>query len=97
MTVRTTHLPARGHLAALLRVSTSSPLTEFLCLSHEGKCCEAAVVRLTELLPPLAVNETTDDTAPTGRSEHALPHAYRFLRILLFFALASFSLRCATP
>ncbi|MER5358807.1 GntR family transcriptional regulator [Streptomyces sp. NPDC002785] len=37
MTVRTTHLPARGHLAALLRVSTSSPLTEFLCLSHEGK------------------------------------------------------------
>lgn len=78
MTVRTTHTPARGHLTALLRVSASSPLTEFLCLSHEGKsphslariyvprdlapadgsseslCCEAALVRLTELRPPLA-------------------------------------------
>ncbi|WP_406494186.1 GntR family transcriptional regulator [Streptomyces sp. NBC_00846] len=36
MTIRTAHIPARGHLAALLRVSKSSPLTEFLCLSHEG-------------------------------------------------------------
>ncbi|MFJ1548714.1 GntR family transcriptional regulator [Streptomyces sp. NPDC088246] len=37
VSIRTTNLPARGHLAALLRVSASSPLTEFLCLSHEGK------------------------------------------------------------
>ncbi|WP_406014880.1 GntR family transcriptional regulator [Streptomyces sp. NBC_00984] len=37
MTVRTRHLPARGNLTVLLRVSASSPLTEFLCLSHEGK------------------------------------------------------------
>ncbi|MEV5678853.1 GntR family transcriptional regulator [Streptomyces sp. NPDC052179] len=37
MSVRTTHLPARGDLTALLRVSVSSPLTEFLCISHAGK------------------------------------------------------------
>ncbi|MFG2979944.1 GntR family transcriptional regulator [Streptomyces sp. NPDC048258] len=36
-TVRTTHLRAHGHLTALLKVSPRSPLTEFLCLSHEGK------------------------------------------------------------
>lgn len=37
VSVRTTNLRARGHLTALLRVSAHSPLTEFLCLSHEGK------------------------------------------------------------
>ncbi|MGA6220373.1 GntR family transcriptional regulator [Streptomyces umbrinus] len=37
VTVRTTKIRARGHLTALLKVPTSSPLTEFLCLSHEGE------------------------------------------------------------
>ncbi|MER7661931.1 GntR family transcriptional regulator [Streptomyces sp. NPDC096193] len=37
VSVRTTNVRARGHLPALLRVPASSPLTEFLCLSHEGK------------------------------------------------------------
>ncbi|WP_406381475.1 GntR family transcriptional regulator [Streptomyces sp. NBC_01618] len=37
VSVRTTNLRARGHLTTLLRVSARSPLTEFLCLSHEGK------------------------------------------------------------
>ncbi|MFI5865356.1 GntR family transcriptional regulator [Streptomyces sp. NPDC051546] len=36
-TVRTTHLRAHGHLTALLKVTPRSLLTEFLCLSHEGK------------------------------------------------------------
>ncbi|MGW5396523.1 GntR family transcriptional regulator [Streptomyces sp. NPDC003952] len=36
-TVRTTHLHAHGHLTGLLKVTPRSPLTEFLCLSHEGK------------------------------------------------------------
>ncbi|MEV7830354.1 GntR family transcriptional regulator [Streptomyces subrutilus] len=36
-TIRTTNLGAHGHLTALLRVSPRSPLTEFLCLSYEGK------------------------------------------------------------
>ncbi|MEU5015540.1 GntR family transcriptional regulator [Streptomyces sp. NPDC021749] len=37
VSVRTTHLQAHGHLTSLLKVSVSSPLTEFLCLSHQGK------------------------------------------------------------
>ncbi|MFJ5805081.1 GntR family transcriptional regulator [Streptomyces sp. NPDC093093] len=36
-TVRTTQLRAHGHLTALLKVSPRSPLTEILCLSHEGE------------------------------------------------------------
>ncbi|MCX5407221.1 GntR family transcriptional regulator [Streptomyces sp. NBC_00335] len=36
-TVRATNLRAHGHLTVLLKVSPRSPLTEFLCLSHEGK------------------------------------------------------------
>ncbi|WDT60036.1 GntR family transcriptional regulator [Streptomyces sp. G7(2002)] len=37
VSVRTTNLQAHGQLAGLLGVPVSSPLTEFLCLSHEGK------------------------------------------------------------
>ncbi|MGW7220332.1 GntR family transcriptional regulator [Streptomyces sp. NPDC054826] len=37
VTVHTTRIRARGHLATLLKVSASSPLTEFFCLSHEGE------------------------------------------------------------
>ncbi|ATW49640.1 GntR family transcriptional regulator [Streptomyces peucetius subsp. caesius ATCC 27952] len=37
VTIRTTSLRAQGDLAALLKVSASSPLTEFRCLSHDGE------------------------------------------------------------
>ncbi|AWN32261.1 GntR family transcriptional regulator [Streptomyces sp. NEAU-S7GS2] len=37
VSVQTTNLQARGQLTGLMGVSASSPLTEFLCLSHEGK------------------------------------------------------------
>ncbi|WP_121712664.1 GntR family transcriptional regulator [Streptomyces sp. E5N91] len=37
VTVRTTAMPARGHLTALLKVDDGSPLTEFLLLSYEGE------------------------------------------------------------
>ncbi|MFH8620866.1 GntR family transcriptional regulator [Streptomyces vietnamensis] len=37
VSIRTTKLRARGHLATLLRVPAGSLLTEFLCLSHDGK------------------------------------------------------------
>jgi GntR family transcriptional regulator len=37
VTIRTTSLRAQGDLVALLKVSASSPLTEFRCLSHDGK------------------------------------------------------------
>ncbi|MEU4049357.1 GntR family transcriptional regulator [Streptomyces olivaceus] len=37
VTVRTTAMPARGHLAALLKVEDGSPLTEILRLSYSGE------------------------------------------------------------
>ncbi|MFF2812488.1 GntR family transcriptional regulator [Streptomyces sp. NPDC058000] len=37
VSIRTTNLLAHGQLTCLLGVSANSPLTEFLCLSHEGK------------------------------------------------------------
>ncbi|MEU9371244.1 GntR family transcriptional regulator [Streptomyces avermitilis] len=37
VTVRTTPMVAHEYLPALLRVPNGSPLTEFLCLSYEGK------------------------------------------------------------
>lgn len=40
---------------------------------------------------------TTTHHGRRGGAEHAPLRIYRFLRILLFFALASLSLRCATP
>ncbi|MGW5418958.1 GntR family transcriptional regulator [Streptomyces sp. NPDC003943] len=36
VTVRTTQLRARGALVALLKVPSRTPLTEFLCIGHEG-------------------------------------------------------------
>lgn len=37
LTVRTTQLRAQGLLAALLKVPARTPLTEFLCIGHEGE------------------------------------------------------------
>ncbi|MEU7551694.1 GntR family transcriptional regulator [Streptomyces sp. NPDC044571] len=37
VSVHTTHLRAQGYLAALLKVSPHSPLTEFFCVTYEGK------------------------------------------------------------
>ncbi|MFJ7154491.1 GntR family transcriptional regulator [Streptomyces sp. NPDC101118] len=37
VTVRTNHLRAQGPLTDLLKVSADSPVTEFRCLSHEGR------------------------------------------------------------
>ncbi|MFF0753354.1 GntR family transcriptional regulator [Streptomyces sp. NPDC004267] len=37
LTVRTTQLRARGPLATLLKVPSRTPLTEFLCIGHEGE------------------------------------------------------------
>ncbi|CAL9513935.1 GntR family transcriptional regulator [Streptomyces sp. enrichment culture] len=37
VTVHTTRVRARGHLAALLKTPTGSPLTEILCLGHEDE------------------------------------------------------------
>ncbi|MFF3545888.1 GntR family transcriptional regulator [Streptomyces platensis] len=37
VSIRTTNLQAHAQLTCLLGVSANSPLTEFLCLSHEGQ------------------------------------------------------------
>ncbi|WP_371127141.1 UTRA domain-containing protein [Streptomyces sp. 2112.3] len=37
VSIRTTNLQAHGQLIGLLGVSAKSPLTELLCLSHQGK------------------------------------------------------------
>ncbi|MFD7081281.1 GntR family transcriptional regulator [Streptomyces sp. NPDC059918] len=37
LTVRTANVQAHGHLTTLLHVPFGSPLTEFHCLSHQGK------------------------------------------------------------
>lgn len=37
LTVRTTQLRAQGVLATLLKVPSRTPLTEFLCIGHEGE------------------------------------------------------------
>ncbi|MET9434405.1 GntR family transcriptional regulator [Streptomyces sp. NPDC006551] len=37
ITIRTTNLRARGDLIPLLKVPSRTPLTEFLCLTHQGE------------------------------------------------------------
>ncbi|MFB6629088.1 GntR family transcriptional regulator [Streptomyces sp. NPDC056362] len=37
VTIRTTSLRARGDLIALLKVPSRAPLTEYLCLTHQGE------------------------------------------------------------
>ncbi|MEU6981350.1 GntR family transcriptional regulator [Streptomyces sp. NPDC046371] len=61
VTIRTTKLRARGHLTTLLRVAAGSPLTEFHCLSHDGKSPHslARVYIPRDLAPP-----ATPDTPP---------------------------------
>ncbi|NEB14842.1 GntR family transcriptional regulator [Streptomyces coelicoflavus] len=66
VTVHTTRVRARGHLAALLKMPTGSPLTELLCLGYEGErphslariyvpCDLAPAAALRESLPYEAV------------------------------------------
>ncbi|WP_371791653.1 GntR family transcriptional regulator [Streptomyces sp. NBC_01471] len=95
--VRATQLQARGNLASLLRVPTSSPLTEFLCLSYDGNSPhslahiyvprdlapvegydeslwrEGLDSRLAQLRPPLAeVQERVTARSPTPSEAAAL-------------------------
>lgn len=69
VTVRTTKIRARGHLTALLKVPTSSPLTEFLCLSCEGETPHSlARIYVPRDLAPAAVldeSPTCEETVAT--------------------------------
>lgn len=60
VTVHTTRIEARGPLANLLKVSTSSPFTEFLCLSHEGEKPHslARIYVPCDLVPAAALRES---------------------------------------
>ncbi|MEU3895939.1 GntR family transcriptional regulator [Streptomyces sp. NPDC045251] len=70
VTVRTTVLPARGHLTALLKVDDGSPLTEFLRLSYEGESPHSlARVYVPRDLTP------TPTTAPSNRSSRTWAEA----------------------
>lgn len=59
ITVRTTKIRARGHLTALLRVSTGSPLTEFHCVSYEANSPHslARIYVPRDLAPAAVLNE----------------------------------------
>ncbi|MFJ4945389.1 GntR family transcriptional regulator [Streptomyces albidoflavus] len=63
VTVRTTVLPARGHLTALLKVDDGSPLTEFLRLSYEGESplSLARVYVPRDLTPTTALSNPSSD------------------------------------
>lgn len=67
VTVRTTKIRAHGHLTALLKVSPSSPLTEFLCLSHQGESPHslARIYVPRDLVPTALLGElpTYEETA----------------------------------
>lgn len=85
-TIRTTNLGAHGHLTALLRVSPRSPLTEFLCLSHEGKAPHSlARIYVPRDLAPADV--------PEGLLAARLPH----LRQPLAVVQETVSTRLPTP
>ncbi|MFD6874716.1 MULTISPECIES: GntR family transcriptional regulator [unclassified Streptomyces] len=85
-TVRTTHLRAHGHLTALLKVRPRSPLTEFLCLSHEGKSPHS----LARIYVPR-------DLAPPGIPEGALAAHLADLPAPLAEVQETVSTRLPTP
>ncbi|MFF4473944.1 GntR family transcriptional regulator [Streptomyces sp. NPDC001599] len=61
VTVRTTAMPARGHLAELLKVDDGDPLTEFFHLSYEGESPHslARIYRPRDLTPTTALADRT--------------------------------------
>ncbi|WP_405710916.1 GntR family transcriptional regulator [Streptomyces xanthophaeus] len=85
-TIRTTNLRAHGHLTALLKVSPRSPLTEFHCLSHEGKTPHS----LARIYVPR-------DLASADVPEGLLPARLPALRVPLAMVQETVSTRLPTP
>ncbi|MEU3094527.1 GntR family transcriptional regulator [Streptomyces sp. NPDC006967] len=71
VTVRTTRVRARGYLAALLKLPTGSPLTEILCLGHEGERPHS----LARIYVPC-------DLAPAAALREALPYETLVSRLM---------------
>ncbi|MGW7460344.1 GntR family transcriptional regulator [Streptomyces sp. NPDC054797] len=85
-TVRATRIRAHGHLTALLKVRPRSPLTEFLCLSHEGESPHS----LTRIYVPR-------DLTPPGSPGESLAAHHADLRPLLATVQETVSTRLPTP
>ncbi|MDH3032761.1 GntR family transcriptional regulator [Streptomyces sp. TRM75561] len=78
VSVRTTKVRARGHLAALLKMPTGSPLTEILCLGHEGEGPHslARIYVPCDLAPAAALRESLPyEEVMTGLMELRPPPA----------------------
>ncbi|MGW6707306.1 GntR family transcriptional regulator [Streptomyces sp. NPDC054956] len=85
-TVRTTRLQAHGYLTALLKVTPRSPLTEFFCITHEGKSPHS----LARIYMPR-------DLAPTGIPAGLLATRLAELRPPLAEVQETVSTRLPTP
>ena len=91
VTVHNTKVRARGHLAALLKTPTGSPLTEVLCLGHEDErphslariyvpCDLAPAAVLRDSLPYEAVVTRLTELRPSPaevREEISVPSRHR--------------------
>ncbi|WP_030152752.1 GntR family transcriptional regulator [Streptomyces sp. NRRL S-244] len=76
LTVRTTNVQAHGHLTALLRVPFGSPLTEFHCLSHQGKSPHGlARIYVPRDLAPADMGEESPEALTTRLAELCPPLA----------------------
>lgn len=62
VTIRTTNLRARGDLIPLLKVPSRTPLTEFLCLTHQGESPHS----LTRIYVPRDLAPAELPWCPTG-------------------------------
>lgn len=71
VTVHTTRVQARGHLASLLKMPTGSPLTEILCLAHEDEKPHS----LAHIYVPC-------DLAPAAVLRHSLPYEAVVTRLM---------------
>jgi GntR family transcriptional regulator len=92
VTVHATRVRARGHLAALLKTPTGSPLTEILCLGHEDErphslariyvpCDLAPAAVLRESLPYEAVVTRLTELRPPPAEVLPTPEEASTLRI----------------
>ncbi|ROQ96785.1 GntR family transcriptional regulator [Streptomyces sp. 2132.2] len=76
LTVRTTNVQAHGHLTTLLHVPFGSPLTEFHCLSHQGKSPHGlARIYVPRDLAPADLAEESADALTTRLAELRPPLA----------------------
>lgn len=70
-TIRTTTVRARGHIRALLKVPSNTPLTEFHCTTYEGET-PRSVARIyipRDLVPAAQITSSWPNSRDAGRME----------------------------